>query len=638
MSEEAVPLSTYFSYLKAVRSPRLIVVMLAAYLATNSAQLFQGYTVAKWTDLAKGDAMAAALGTQYLQSLVYAAGLVSLFLWFRSFLTMLVGIRASGYYHERMLTSVFRAPMSFFDATPSGQLLSRFGKELETIDRSLPDSMASVIFCALQIGSSAAAIAGAITPAMLLPVFLVGSLYKRTMAKFRPAARDLKRTETKTRSPIFTHFGEALRGSEIIRSIPGADRTWSLRHRALSDSNLSVYSTVKALDRWLSCNLEVFGNVMVLISAIASVLLSRAGRLKAGSAGWGITQSLAITGLMAWAVRNLTNLETHMMSVMRVSELTDIDSEETTEKMPRELQAPGEAMQAQFSSANNGNVNMTLAPVDEKALVADGWPWLGGVRLKDVSMRYNPSSPLVLNRVSLDIPPGTTLGVVGRTGSGKSSLLLTLFRIVEIEQGGSIDIDGVDIRSISIQTLRENLAIIAQDPTLFSGSVAYNLDATGKSSPEDMWLALEAASPDLAAQFKKSGKGLDTPISEGGSNFSLGQRQLICLARALLRKSKILVLDEATSSVDTRTDQQVQETIRSQFVEKGVTVITVAHRLDTVLGYDKIAVLGDGEVLEYGSPADLLKMKDGELRSLVDADRRNKRKGGSRQSDLVAAN
>jgi ABC-type multidrug transport system fused ATPase/permease subunit len=242
-----------------------------------------------------------------------------------------------------------------------------------------------------------------------------------------------------------------------------------------------------------------------------------------------------------------------------------------------------------------------------------------------------------LKNVSIGVPAGTTLGVVGRTGSGKSSLLLTLFRLVEIEGGGSIEIDGVDIRSVSLQTLRETLSIIPQDPVLFAGTVMYNLDATGKASHEDAWAALSAASPELAQQFRNAGTGLDTVVAEGGKNLSLGQRQLLCLARALLKKSKILVMDEATSSVDPKTDAQVQATIRREFVEKGVSVITVAHRLDTVLGYDKIAVLGDGELLEYGPPSDLLKRRNGELRSLVEADRRNKRKGAKEAAGLAVA-
>ena len=470
---------------------------------------------------------------------------------------------------------------------------------------------------------------------MMVPITFAGALYLRIMKRFRPAARDMKRSEQRTRSPIFTHFGEALRGTEVIRSIPGAKLTWSSRHRKLSDVNLSVFSTVKALDRWLSVNLEAIGNSMVFITAVSSVFLSRAGRLQSGSAGWGLTQSLAITGLMAWAVRNLTMLESQMMSVQRVTEITDIEefqndkeSEKEKPKMPREMDKAGEAFQLP------PNLGLRSSPSTEHALVKDGWPWLGGVSFKNVSMKYNPSSPLVLNRVTLSVPPGSTLGVVGRTGSGKSSLLLTLFRIVEIESGGAIEIDGIDIRSVSMEKLRESLAIIPQDPVLFAGTLASNLDANGKVSPENMWKALEAASPDLVRHFKALG-GLTSQISEGGGNLSQGQRQLICLARALIKKSKILVLDEATSSVDAQTDKQVQDTIRREFVEKGVSVITVAHRLDTVMGYDKIAVLGQGSVLEYGSPSDLLKIENGEFRSLVDADQANKRKGGKLLVNVV---
>ena len=616
MTTQAVPLSTYIGYLKAVGSPALVISMLASFMVADGARFFQQYTVSKWTEMAGSSSITGALGGQYLNNLAYAAGVVSIFLWLRSFLMMNVGLKASTFYHKRMVSSVFRAPVSFFDATPSGQILSRFGKELETVDRALPESIASVLYCALQTFSTMLALSGVISPAMVIPIAFAGSLYVRIIKRFRPAARDMKRSEQRTRAPIFTNFGEALRGTEVIRSIPGAKLTWSSRHRKLADANLSVFSTVKALDRWLSVTLEAIGNSMVFITAVSCVFLSRAGRLQSGSAGWGLTQSLAITGLMAWAVRNLTMLESQMMSVQRVTELTDIESE-----MPRELDGAGEALK------QPSQLNLRPTPLSENALLSDGWPWKGGISFKNVSMKYSPSAPLVLNRVTLSVPSGSTLGVVGRTGSGKSSLLLTLFRIVEIEPEGSIEIDGVDIRSISMRKLRDNLAIIPQEPVLFAGTLESNLDANGKSTPEDMWKALEAASPDLVRQFQAGG-GLKSQISEGGGNLSQGQRQLICLARALIKKSKILVLDEATSSVDVQTDQQVQDTIRREFVDKGVSVITVAHRLDTVLGYDKVAVLGEGEVLEYGSPSDLLQIKNGEFRSLVNADQMNKRKGG----------
>jgi len=428
MSTGAVPWSTYVSYFKAVRRPLLIAAMLCSYLMANGAQFFQQYTIAKWTEVGHGTAMAAALGAKYMRSLVNAALVVSVFLWLRSFLTMSVGVRASEFLHSRMLSSVFAAPMSFFDATPSGQLLSRFGKEIESVDRMVPDSFGAVLFCFLQIFMSIGALMGVVTPGMLIPIAIVGVLYVKTMAKFRPAARDMKRAETKSRSPIYTHFGEALRGSETIRSIPGASHRWSQRHRYLSDINLAVFYTVKSFDRWLAARLETLGNTVVFTAAIASVFLTRMNRLKAGAAGWGLTQSLAITGMLTWAVRCLTDLETNMMSVMRVKELTDLESEEPNlnaiRKMPKEPSDASESLAGLFSSGISHNTS--LAPVDNTVLVRDGWPWRGNVQFRNVSMRYNPTSPLVLDGVTMSVPAGTTLGVVGRTGSWNSYLLLLL--------------------------------------------------------------------------------------------------------------------------------------------------------------------------------------------------------------------
>ena len=311
MAVGAVPVATYIAYLKAVRKPLIVFAMLASYFLSNGAQFFQQYTVAKWTEVG-GSAMASALNLKYMRQLVQAAGVVSISLWLRSILTTEVGVRASEHLHSQMLNSVFKAPMSFFDATPSGQLLSRFGKEMQTVDRGVPDSIASVLYCFLQIFMSIGALAGVISPSMVIPMFAVGVFYSKAMSLFRPASRDLKRAETKTRSPIYTHFGEALRGTDTIRSIPGARHYWSKMHRSLTDSNLGVFYTVKALDRWLSTRLETLGNTVVLMAAVISVLLTRAGRLHAGSAGWGLTSSLAITGLLTWAVRCLTDLETNM--------------------------------------------------------------------------------------------------------------------------------------------------------------------------------------------------------------------------------------------------------------------------------------------------------------------------------------
>ena len=244
MSTEAVPLRTYVSYMKSVRNPYLIAAMLASYLMVNGAQFYQQYVVAKWTEVGSS-AISSALGGTYLRSLARAALVVSTFLWLRSYFLMKVGVRASRRLHHNMLKSVIRAPLGFFDATPSGQLISRFGKELDTVDRALPDGIGSVLFCLLQIFSSSAALAGVVTPGMLVPLAVVGYFYVQTMSQFRPAARDLKRAESKSRSPIYTQFKEALRGTETIRSLSTGINTWAAQHRALTDQNLAVFFTVK---------------------------------------------------------------------------------------------------------------------------------------------------------------------------------------------------------------------------------------------------------------------------------------------------------------------------------------------------------------------------------------------------------
>ena len=424
MSAGAVTIGVYASYLKAVRQPILILAMLSAYLIANGAQFHQQLIVARWT---KHGAGAAAVAAPFLRSLVQATGVISVFLWLRGFLTLQVGVRASEYLHSRMLDSVFAAPMSFFDATQSGSLLSRFGKEIETVDRSVPDNIGSTLYCFLQIFMSMGGLASVVTPAMLVPLAVVSFSYVNAMSLFRPAARNLKRVETKTRSPIFTHFGEALKGSETIRAFQ-QQRVWSKMHQQYSDTNLSVFYTVKSLDRWLSTRLETLGNVVVFTAAIASVVMTRQGRLQAGSAGWGLTQALAITGLLTWAVRCLTDLETSMLSVVRVEELIDVNREDAIlgalesqshrSHIPKEHAVAGEALTPLLPEG--AGLNITLASADSAALVNEGWPWRGNLQFRNVSMRYNSGSPLILKGVSLTVPAGTTLGVVGRTGSGKN--------------------------------------------------------------------------------------------------------------------------------------------------------------------------------------------------------------------------
>ncbi|GKY99326.1 hypothetical protein MPSEU_000887600 [Mayamaea pseudoterrestris] len=439
MSTGAVTWAVYASYFRAVRQPILIIAMMSSFIMANGAQFYQQLTVARWTQHGAG---AAAVASPYMRSLVQATGVISVFLWLRSFLILQVGVRASEYLHSRMLNSVFAAPMAFFDATQSGSLLSRFGKEIETVDRNVPDNIGATLFCFLQIFMSMGGLASVVTPIMLIPLAVVGISYGNAMSLFRPAARNLKRVETKTRSPIYTHFGEALKGSETIRAFR-QQKTWSSSHRHLSDSNLSVFYTLKAIDRWLSTRLETLGNIVVFTAAIASVVMTRQGRLLAGSAGWGLTQALSITGLLTWAVRCLTDLETSMLSVVRVEELIDVDAEvqthggtlrqrDRTARIPRERKGAGEALAPLVPDGLK--VDVSLASAESTALISGGWPWRGNLQFRNVSMKYNADSPLILKGVTLTIPAGTTLGVVGRTGSGTDSTVYCLKTATYFEQ------------------------------------------------------------------------------------------------------------------------------------------------------------------------------------------------------------
>jgi ATP-binding cassette subfamily C (CFTR/MRP) protein 1 len=293
------------------------------------------------------------------------------------------------------------------------------------------------------------------------------------------------------------------------------------------------------------------------------------GTLSPGNAGLSISYALSITATLNFLVRGSTDLETNIVSVERIIEYT---------KTPQE---------AEWFS--------------DKSSLSNDWPSFGCIEFCDYSTRYREGLDLIIKQISLKIEAGTRVGIVGRTGAGKSSLTLALFRLIECAQG-SISIDGISISKIGLQDLRSRLTIIPQDPILFTGTLRMNLDPANKYSDQQLWTALELAH--LKKYVHSLNTGLDYQITEGGDNLSSGQKQLVCLARALLKKSKILVLDEATASVDLQTDELIQKTIRKEFI--GCTIVTIAHRLETIMDYDKVIVMDRGEIVENDSPKNLL--------------------------------
>ncbi|CAM9754010.1 unnamed protein product, partial [Sphacelaria rigidula] len=375
------------------------------------------------------------------------------------------------------------------------------------------------------------------------------------------------------------------------------------------------------VDRWLSVRLEFLGNAVVLSATLLSVFAASKGRLIAGLAGLSITNALSMTGLLNWAVRCFTETETMMNSVERVLYTSQV----TPQEPPHHVSRPKHPYYNQLAGLT-GHTLPSSPPEDEqlatcpddRLLMTTGWPWEGKIELIDeVTMRYRPDTELVLKGVTLTIKPGEKVGIVGRTGSGKSSLMQVLFRMVDCEEG-TVAIDGVNTKSIGLATLRSRLTIIPQEPVLFSGTLRDNLDPFEAYSDDEVWDALEQAS--LASTVRNFPAGIHEPVAEYGESLSAGQRQLVCLARALLRKTRVLLLDEATSSVDYETDNVIQSTLRSAF--RDCTVLTIAHRLNTILDSDRILVMDNGKVAELDTPANLLENPDSQFSRLLASERR----------------
>uniref|UniRef100_A0A671WV92 ABC-type glutathione-S-conjugate transporter n=1 Tax=Sparus aurata TaxID=8175 RepID=A0A671WV92_SPAAU len=478
------------------------------------------------------------------------------------------GIVASRHLHADLLNSVLRSQMSFFEVTPSGNLLNRFSKEIDAIDCMIPDGlkmMLGYLFKLLEI-CIILLLATPFTGLVLLPLTCV---YILIQSFYVASSCQLRRLEAVSRSPIYSHFNETVQGASVIRAF-GEQRRFILHADHRIDSNQEAYFPRFIATRWLAVNLEFLGNVLVLAAAILSVR----GRdeLSPGIVGLAVTHSLQVTGILSWIVRSWTDVENNIVSVERVKEY---DS------------TPKEAA-------------WTL----EGSLLPAEWPTTGNIQFEDFGLQYRKGLDWALNDITISIQDREKVGIVGRTGAGKSSLALGIFRILEAAKGRII-IDGINIADIGLHDLRSRITIIPQDPVLFSGSLRMNLDPFDTSSDEDLWKALELAH--LSSFVSALPQKLNHHCCEGGENLSLGQRQLLCLARALLRKTRILLLDEATAAVDLKTDQLIQSTIRAQF--DGCTILTIAHRLNTIMDYTRVVVMDRGSIAETDSPPQLLHLQ-----------------------------
>lgn len=481
-------------------------------------------------------------------------------------------IEASRKLHEMMAFAIFRSPMSFFDTTPAGRILNRFSSDIYRVDEVLARTFNMLFVNAGKCAFTMAVIASS-TPAFLLVVPPLGAIYLYVQRYYLRASRELKRLDSVSRSPIYAHFQESLGGISTIRAFR-QQRRFAMENEWRVDANLRAYFPSISANRWLAVRLEFIGSVIILCSAgFAIISVSRGSGLSAGLVGLAMSYSLQITQSLNWVVRQTVEVETNIVSVERVLEYARL---------------PSEAAEV---------IHRNRPPIS--------WPTQGAVQFRNYSTRYREGLGPVLKNINLDIKPREKIGVVGRTGAGKSSLTLAMFRIIE-PMAGNISIDSLNTSTIGLLDLRRRLAIIPQDAALFEGTVRDNLDPGRIHDDTDLWNVLEHARlKDHVASMKG---GLEAKIHEGGSNLSQGQRQLVSLARALLAPSNILVLDEATAAVDVETDALLQTTLRSPLFGNR-TVITIAHRINTIMDSDRIVVLEQGQVKEFDSPAELISRK-----------------------------
>jgi len=494
----------------------------------------------------------------------------------RNVLTGVAGINSSKSLHAKLFANILKAPVAFFDVTPIGRILNRFTKDLDNVDNLLPMSINQFLGTVFTCISTLLVIAY-VTPlfmAALIPILIV---YLLVMQYYRHTSRELQRLDSISRSPIYTHFSETLSGVDTIRAYRFSER-FTNENFSRINYNMRAYWMVQVMNRWLSLRLEVLGTLITFSAAIFSVVAR--DTINPSLAGLSITYALQVTGMLNWVVRMATQCEAQMNAVERVHYYGTTENEAPW-VIPENRPPPN-------------------------------WPVNATVIMKNVSMRYRIGLEPVLKNVSFEIRDKEKIGVVGRTGAGKSSLMLVLFRIAEIFEG-QVLIDNVDISKIGLHDLRSRLAIIPQDPVLFSGTVRSNLDPFAEYTDQEVWTALDHVH--LKKDVEKSPEGLLAEVSENGSNWSLGQRQLFCFARALLKKTKVLVMDEATSSVDMETDNLIQKTIRTEFSDR--TVLTIAHRLSTIMDSDRVIVMDAGRIVEFDTPANLLKNPDGVFTTMV---------------------
>ncbi|XP_067415343.1 ATP-binding cassette sub-family C member 9 isoform X3 [Emydura macquarii macquarii] len=548
----------------------LLFLMIFSKLLKHSVIVAIDYWLARWTSMDNENK------TSYhvaVFSILCGAGIVLCLI--TSLTVEWMGLTAAKNVHHNLLNKIILGPIRFFDTTPLGLILNRFSADTNIIDQHIPPTVESLTRSTLLCLSAIGMISYA-TPWFLVALVPLGVAFYFIQKYFRVASKDLQELDDSTQLPLLCHFSETAEGLTTIRAFRQEAR-FKQRMLELTDTNNIAYLFLSAANRWLEVRTDYLGACIVLTAAVTSITHGS----DSGLLGLGLLYALTITNYLNWVVRNLADLEVQMGAVKKVNSFLNMESENY-----------------------EGNMDPSQVPED--------WPQEGEIKIENLCVRYENNLKPVLKHVKAYIKPGQKVGICGRTGSGKSSLSLAFFRMVDIFDG-KIVIDGIDICKLPLHTLRSRLSIILQDPILFSGSIRFNLDPECKCTDDRLWEALEIAQ--LKNMVKSLPGGLDAVVTEGGENFSVGQRQLFCLARAFVRKSSILIMDEATASIDMATENILQKVVMTAFVDR--TVVTIAHRVSQILDADIVLVLSEGFLVECDSASNLLLKEDGLFTTLV---------------------
>lgn len=577
---DAVPWSVYAAYVRASGSLWNAPLVLLLLIASRGANISTNLWLSFWTSDKFHNSTGVYIG-------IYASlGVVQAVILFAFSLALSVtATNASKTMFRQAMTRVLHAPISFFDTTPLGRIINRFSSDVDIMDNQSADnfrmffitvSYAGAVFILIIAYFYYFAIA-------LVPFYI---FYVGAASYYRSSARTVKRYESVLRSKVVSRFIEGLSGVATIQAYGLKDQFVRELRSSIDSMNAAYYITF-ANQRWLTMRLDATGNLLVFVVGIL-VVTSRFS-VNPSISGLVLSYILSVVQMLQFSIRQLSEVDKGINAIERLRYF----GEELEQEAP-------------------------LHTID----MPESWPDKGEIVLKNVEMRYRKNLPLVLQNLSIYINGGERMGIIGRTGAGKSSIISVLFRLVEIS-GGSIAIDGIDISRIGLQDLRSRLTIVPQDPMLFQGTVRSNLDPFSKRTDMELWDALRRTGLTHQEDTKSEGRQandarihLDSVVEEDGLNFSLGQRQLMALARALVRDSRIIICDEATSSVDMETDEKIQVTMAAGF--RGKTVLCIAHRLRTIIGYDRICVVDGGQIAELDTPANLFAREDGIFRGMCD--------------------